>query len=101
MRHWGATESFILAIDKVRACIHSFNSHFSCVPDCSEEAAGTEVSDPVPGLEGTFRDPDSEPKEIGLCQWAVPRAVARKRRENTALESGKATRSGEIFKLGR
>lgn len=48
----------------MRACIHSFNSHFSCVPEPSEKAGGIEVSDPVPDLEGTLRDADSEHKEM-------------------------------------
>lgn len=79
--------------------MHSFNSHFSCVPDPSEDAGGTEVADPVPGLEGTFRDAGSECKEIGLTE-GVSRAVARKGRKNIAVGSGKASWSGEIFKLG-
>ena len=45
--------------------MYSFNSHFSRVPDPSEDAGGRELSNPFPGLQGTPRDADSEQKEIG------------------------------------
>lgn len=51
--------------------MHSFNSHFSCVPDPSEDAGDTEVAYSVPGLEGTFRDAGSERKEIGLIEGGI------------------------------
>lgn len=42
------------------------SEHFSRVPDPSEDTGGIEVSDPFPGLQGTFRDADRG-RHPGLC----------------------------------